>query len=139
MPAKDFYHDTVRVALEKDGWLITHDPLYLRIGKYKTYIDLGAEKHLIAAEKGSEKIAVEIKSFIGQSDIDQFEDAFGQFLIYMTALAKKDPGRILYLAVPLEFYNRFFDDRFFVELAEQFKLRMLIFDEVKQSIVKWKK
>ena len=137
MPAKDLYHNTVREALEKDGWMITHDPFYLRIGRYKTYVDLGAEKVLIAAEKGAEKIAVEVKSFIGTSDIDQFEDAFGQFLIYMKALSKKEPDRPLFMAVPLAFHTRFFDDLFFAELAEEFHLRMIVFDEKKQIIVKW--
>ena len=67
MPAKDFYHDTVRHALEKDGWEITHDPYFMRIGRRKGYVDLGAE--MVAAERGTEKIAVEIKSLqagIGQ-------------------------------------------------------------------------
>src|SRR5262245_33757852 len=27
MAAKDIYHDHVKIALEKDGWTITHDPL----------------------------------------------------------------------------------------------------------------
>jgi XisH protein len=39
-------------------------------------IDLGAEK-LIAAERGSEKIAVEIKSFSGASFINDLENAWG--------------------------------------------------------------
>ena len=30
MPAKDIYHDTVKNALIKDGWTITHDPLHSR-------------------------------------------------------------------------------------------------------------
>ncbi|WP_013325427.1 element excision factor XisH family protein [Gloeothece verrucosa] len=29
MSAKDVFHDAVRVALEKDGWVITQDPLHL--------------------------------------------------------------------------------------------------------------
>jgi XisH protein len=33
MPAKDIYHDTVRIALEKDGWKITNDQLKLAVGK----------------------------------------------------------------------------------------------------------
>jgi hypothetical protein len=37
MPAKDFYHNTVVEALHKDGWIITHDPYYLRIGRHKTH------------------------------------------------------------------------------------------------------
>jgi hypothetical protein len=35
MPARDFYHDVVRHALEQDGWTITHDPYFMRIGKRK--------------------------------------------------------------------------------------------------------
>ena len=44
-------------------------------------IDLGAER-LIAAEKGIEKIAVEVKSFVGSSKIEDLRDAVGQFVIY---------------------------------------------------------
>ena len=62
MPAKDLFHDAVREALEKEGWTITDDPLYFTVGEVDFYIDLGAEQ-LIAAERGTEKIAVEIKSF----------------------------------------------------------------------------
>jgi hypothetical protein len=40
MPAKDIYHDTVKNALIKDGWTITHDPLVLRWGTTDVFIDL---------------------------------------------------------------------------------------------------
>ena len=38
MPAKDIFHDVVRLALEKDGWTITDDPLTLAIGERDLYI-----------------------------------------------------------------------------------------------------
>ena len=60
--AKDLIHDVVKKALIADGWTITHDPYYLKANPHTLKIDLGAER-LIAAEKGTEKIAVEIKSF----------------------------------------------------------------------------
>lgn len=41
MPAKDMYHDTVKRALVKDGWVITHDPLPLKWGRKDLYVDLG--------------------------------------------------------------------------------------------------
>ena len=72
--AKDKYHDLVRSALEKDGWTITHDPFKIKLGKRRGYIDLAAEKAIIAAEKDNEKIAVEIKSFSTPSDLDAFEN-----------------------------------------------------------------
>lgn len=63
MSARDIYHDQVRTALEKDGWAVTHDPFRLKWRDKKMYIDLGAER-LLAAEKGTQKIAVEVKSFV---------------------------------------------------------------------------
>jgi len=63
MPARDFYHDIVRNALVKDGWTITHDPYPLKLGRKDSLIDWGAEK-IIAAERGNDKTAVEIKSFV---------------------------------------------------------------------------
>lgn len=35
--AKDLFHDVVRHALEKDGWTITDDPLFLRFGGIEMY------------------------------------------------------------------------------------------------------
>jgi hypothetical protein len=68
MAAKDIFHDLVKQALQNEGWSITHDPFKIMLGRRRGYIDLGAEKEVIAAQKGNEKIAVEIKSFIGHSD-----------------------------------------------------------------------
>ena len=96
MPAKDIYHDHVRKVLESDGWEITHDPMFLRAGGRKVYIDLAAEK-VILAERETEKIAVEVKSFIGASPLNDFHEAVGQFLLYQEVLIEKDPKRILLL------------------------------------------
>lgn len=76
MPGKDHFHDAVRHALETEGWTITDDPLFVRVGKVEMYIDLGAEK-LLAAEKEGRKIAVEIKSFSKASAINEFHSALG--------------------------------------------------------------
>jgi len=78
--AKDIYHDTVRTALEKDGWTITDDPLTLRVGLRDVFVDLGAQK-LLAAEREGQKIAVEIKSFISQSLVKDWENALGQYIL----------------------------------------------------------
>jgi hypothetical protein len=59
--ARDLFHQAVREALETDGWLITHDPLILKLGGLRMEIDLAAEQ-VLAAERGPEQIAVEIKT-----------------------------------------------------------------------------
>jgi len=71
--AKDLFHHAVKNALIKDGWQISDDPLFLKVGGVELYIDLGTEK-LIAAERNNEKIAVEIKSFINPSSLTDFHN-----------------------------------------------------------------
>jgi XisH protein len=68
MPAKDIYHNAVKNALIQEGWIITNDPLHLKWGQKDMYVDLGA-KQLLAAEQGTRKIAVEIKSFVSPSEM----------------------------------------------------------------------
>lgn len=136
--ARDRYHQLVRELLEKDGWTITHDPYFLYLGKRKGFIDLGAERVILGAEKEGERIAVEIKSFLGASEIDQFEDALGQFLLYRPALQKKEPERILFLALPFDYYSNLFEDVYFQEVAQLYDLKMLVYDEKSNQIVSWK-
>ncbi len=95
--AKDIFHNTLRTALEKDGWLITHDPLTINLSKRRIFIDLGAEK-LLFADKDHIKIAVEVKSFLGLSILNDFYKALGQYQLYLLALKHQYPDRILYLA-----------------------------------------
>jgi hypothetical protein len=68
MPAKDLFHNTVKNALIKDGWTITHDPLTLDLRDRQLHIALGAEK-LLDAQKDNQQIAVEIKSFVAPSNV----------------------------------------------------------------------
>lgn len=78
MAAKDRFHSVVRIALEKEQWIVTDDPLRLEVGGTKFEIDLGAEQ-LLAAERGTEKIAVEIKTFLSDSPLTDYHAALGQF------------------------------------------------------------
>jgi hypothetical protein len=104
MPAGDSFHDIVKNALIREGWKITHDPYFMRYGDTEFYIDLGAEK-ILGAEKEGRKIAVEIKSFLGDSTVYEFHTALGQFISYRNILEETEPDRTLYLAVPADVYD----------------------------------
>lgn len=136
MAAKDIFHDAVKAALEKEGWTITHDPLFIRIGGVEMYVDLGAEK-LMAAEKDGQKIAVEIKSFLSPSTISEFHTAVGQFLNYRLALEEQERERLLYLAVPLEIYDTFFALPFVQLVVKRYQIQLLIYEATAEEIVKW--
>jgi predicted RecB family endonuclease len=136
MPAKDIYHDTVKRALIKDGWTITAENLHLPWGGRDTFVDIAAEQ-VFVAEKEGRKIAVEVKSFIGKSDVTELEKAIGQFIIYRLALRKKEPERQLFLAIELGIYNDFFVNPDVLELIETEDLRVVVFDEINEVIVRW--
>ena len=136
MAAKDLFHEAVRRGLEKDQWIVTDDPLELEWEEVKVKIDLAAER-LIAAERGEEKIAVEIKSFIGTSAISDFHTALGQFLNYRIMLEVNEPDRLLYLAVPLETYKTFFQSRFAQVVIERHQLKLIVYEPVIEEIVQW--
>jgi len=109
MPAPDIYHHVVKNALIKDGWTITHDSYTLTFGQRNVFVDLGAER-LVAAERNQEKIAVEIKSFHGASDVRDLEMALGQYVFYRSLLARFEPGRKLFLAVPYSIFVSTLDE-----------------------------
>lgn len=51
MSAKDRFHDVVKQGLQKEHWVITHDPLRIEFGADDIIkIDLGAES-LVGAER----------------------------------------------------------------------------------------
>jgi len=134
--AKDLYHDRVKVALEKDGWEITDDPFLLESGKIKYHVDLGAEK-LLGARKGKEKIAVEIKSFVGPSDINEFHRAVGQYVDYLVVLSEIEPKRQLFLAVPNFAWDNFFQEKAIQKSLEFISAKILIYDPQKEIIIQW--
>ncbi|MBN3922408.1 element excision factor XisH family protein [Nostoc sp. NMS4] len=136
MSAKDAFHTVVKTALEKDGWLITHDPYTIQAGTLELYIDLGAEK-VIAAEKQGQKIAVEIKSFLSPSKITELYAALGQFIIYRIALQKKEANRTLYLAVPSTVYNEFFILPLIQSVIQINQLCLLIYNIEQEAIDQW--
>ncbi len=136
MSARDRYHDTVKNALIQEGWTITHDPYRLAIGRRRGYIDLGAEMPL-AAEKEGRRIAVEIKSFLGASELDDLENALGQYGVYRVILAKSEPERALYLALPDDIHELLLDETDFRDILRAFQTRLILFDPQRGRIVKW--
>ena len=136
MPAKDLLHDCVKNALIKDGWKITDDPLRLKYKGRKLYVDLGAER-ILAAEKGTKKIAVEIKSFVGASEMNDLENALGQFIFYRAILSENEPDRELFLAVPDEIFRTVFQIEFHDLLTKNNLAKVFGVNEEKEEIIGW--
>jgi hypothetical protein len=136
MPAKDIYHDQCKNALIADGWTITHDPLSLKIGKKDMFVDIGAEKFL-AAEKLGQKVAIEIKSFVGNSEIEDLKNAIGQYVLYQNVLELTEPDRKLYLGVREPVFNELFEEPIGKLLLDKGIVNLLVFNSEREVVVKW--
>ncbi len=126
MSAKDKFHEAVKNALIKEEWKITHDPLFVDFDNARLQIDLGAES-LIGAEKSARKIAVEVKSFLGNSTIYEFHLAIGQCFSYRIALQEQQRDRTLYLAVPIFVYQEFFSHPFAQQTLKSAQINLIVY------------
>ena len=136
MSRRDDLHFPLRRTLEKDGWIITSDPLILVLGDTLLKADLGAEK-LFTAEKEGRKIAVEIKDFDAPSVISELEKTMGQLQLYQWALEEQEPERQLFLAISQAVYTSQFQRPIFQIAIQRNKINLLIYNPDQEVIVKW--
>lgn len=136
-PAKDLYHDIVVDALKAEGWAITHDPLFLGYGGRTLYVDLGVVNETLAAEKNGVRLAVEIKSFVRPSPVEDLQEALGAYAMYRAVLADTDATCKLYMAVPLRAWQGIFAEPLGQLMLEKEQLRVIVYDLKTRSIVKW--
>ena len=138
MAAKDIYHASCVQALRKEGWTITHDPLTITVEETNLLIDIGAER-VVAAERNGERIAVEIKSFISLSAVQDLKEAVGQFWLYDLALKQSmnEADRGLFLAVRKTVYEEVFVEGIGKLFLNNHTLRLIVFDPDKEVITKW--
>ena len=136
MSRRDNLHFPLRRTLEKDGWVITSDPLILVLGDTLLKADLGAEK-LFTAEKEGRKIAVEIKDFDASSVISELEKTMGQLQLYQWALEQQEPERQLFLAISQAVYISQFQRPIFQIAIQRNKINLLIYSPDQEVIVKW--
>ena len=116
---------------------MTDDPLTLSYEDKNVFPDLGAERLLLGAERGLEKIAVEIKSFIRRSVLQDLEEALGQYLIYRSFLRRIEPDRILYLAISDLAYNLFTESKAIQMLLNDYEVRLVIVNPDTKEIITW--
>ncbi len=134
--AKDLYHDAVKTALMKEGWMIIDENYQLKPDpKLTFYVDVQAEKFVLAKKK-TQVILVEVKSFISQSNTYELHSSIGQYLVYKTALEYLKFDKEIFLAVPISIYKSLFQRSFMQFLIEKYELKLLPFHPIKKEIIR---
>src|SRR5690242_3185819 len=124
MPALDLIHDKVKNALAKDGWTITFDPYRIKFLDALVYADLGAQ-YPLGARRGTRKIVVETKSFLGLSPMQEFKLALGQFLLYRAFLEQVAADHEMDLAVSVNAYDSFFQKESIRYVTERYDIALI--------------
>lgn len=140
MPKKDNFHDIVKIALEKENWHITNDPLFVPTeGGTNFFIDLGVERFVSASKEGR-YIAIEVKSFNGMNPMYKFYEMLGQFLVYQLALEEQPSKQWnLFIALPEIGFKRLENAAIFNKAIQKYGLQFLIINPISKTIVEWKK
>ncbi|SRR5258708_6970941 len=133
MPAKDHYHDTVKRALIKDGWIIVQEQVYFSDNQRHIWVDLSARRGdnetLILIEiKGFERIA---------SPLDALMAALGQYAVYKGMLDYLELDYPLYLVVPIAAYEGIFQAPVAQQSVRNLGVLLLVFDPETEEIVSW--
>lgn len=131
LPARDIMHFAFRTSLEKAGWTIRQDPLFVPGQGMNIYIDLTAER------PGEPLSAFEVKSLARDSAVLDFRDSLGQFLLYQSVLRRRGLGHLLFLAVPAGEYRRVFGSRLARAVSREYGLRFALFDPEREEIREW--
>lgn len=136
MARKDFYHDCVRRALLKEGWVITHEPLILPFADTRVEIDLGAQR--TEEKRGAVIIAVEVKNFqAGRPMVSEYQKSYGQYQLYRELLIRFDPARTLYLAITEYAYRTIFSDDIIRKIVDANGIKLLVFEPETETITQW--
>lgn len=138
MPPRDLYHEAAKSALAKEGWTITHDPYTITFGRRRVFVDLGAER-MLGAQRGEEKIAVEVKSFLGPSELRDIEQAVGPFVLYQALPEEYEPERLFFLAVPTFASVATLEEAIPSSVLARMDVRYFAFDPEQETIARWRR
>jgi hypothetical protein len=136
MSSTDIFYQAVRNSLMKEGWQITADALRVQLPGDERYDDPAAA-HTLAAQRGGRQIVVTIAPFTGPSLQYDYYGAMGRFLCYRLVLEKRRSDQALYLALPLDAYQEFFQRSSIQFVCKEEGLKLIVFSVEREEVVEW--
>ncbi|WP_408641803.1 element excision factor XisH family protein [Spirosoma rhododendri] len=78
-----------------------------------------------------------MKSFLDQSPVSEFHKALGQYENYRLSLEELDPERTLWLAIPEEAWENFFQRPFIQKAISRYRIELIVFNPESLTVVQW--
>jgi hypothetical protein len=133
MPAKDRYHDAVKRALAKDGWVIADEQVQLFIDNRILYIDME-----IAHPAKDSTLLIEVKELYSvPSPVDALAAAVGKYVMYRAGLRNTGVSNPLYMAVSVQAYENILSEKVGRLMVAEAQLLILVFDPDQEVVVQW--
>ena len=132
---QDSCHPQIVRALQKAGWSIDREQVFVPTRTSRVFIDLRASYK--NEDEVLQIIIAEVKCFADKDKrTTELYTSVGQYLFYRRLLAVAQMNYPLYLAVPLQAYQAVFDENVEAIVAEN-HVKMIIVDVEREEIVRW--
>jgi hypothetical protein len=135
MPRRDACEPQVIAALNKEGWTLLGQQVYIEIsdGSY-IFLDLELQRR-----PSEHLLIVEVKCFPHTDSYQaDFYISLGQYAYYRNALRVLGLDKPLYLALPEAAYRTFLQEPAARLCLEEFKVRLIVIDLEQEVIVEWR-
>lgn len=135
MPNEDRYHQVVLRCLQKAGWSIIKEQVYISIATHhdtnrRLYIDIQAQRD------EQQLVLIEVKG-LERSPVHELMELLGQYLIYRLALDYITIPIPLYIAIPQSAYHDIMQHVLGQQVMERYAIPLLVFDPGTEEIVRW--
>ena len=91
----------------------------------------------MTAEKGGRRIAVEVQTFAGPSNVRDLQQAVGQYGMCRHVLSRTEPDRELYMAVHEDVADGILAEPLGEAMLADFRVKLVVFDPNTGRVVRW--
>lgn len=135
MPKPDECEVHIIHALQKEGWQVTHRNYFIDDdASNRLYIDLVASTQSNGTVERT--IFVEVKCFRFSRSTPELHRALGQYITYRVILDREGFTDPLYLVVPLDTYDDYFNAAT-LAVVQRYGIKLMVVDLETERIVEW--
>src|SRR4051812_14518573 len=136
MSTREQFRVAVKNALIKDGWTISHDPYLAPFLDGRESYEFASERPM-GAERANERIVVEVRSCVGDYELDRFAAALGRYELSRYLVRKGGLDCSIWLAIPDLVYMSVLGMDGGRELQADLRLKLVVIDPFREQVWHW--